>query len=223
MLHASLVKRFGAFRIDVTLDVAPGRTLVLVGPSGSGKTTILRLLAGVVNPEHGRIELDGACYYDDMLSTVPAWERDVGYAPQDSSLFPHLSARDNIAFGLRAIGVARAERETRVGQAMEQWGVAAFADRRPHELSGGQQQRVALARALVLEPKLLLLDEPLSALDPMSRESLREELRRVLSAHAGATVFVTHNADEARAMADQVVTLDAGRASTAILRSAGST
>jgi ABC-type sulfate/molybdate transport systems ATPase subunit len=193
MLRASLVKRYGAFALDVTLDVAAGDTLVLVGESGAGKTTVLRLLAGLARPDGGRIELDGACYFTDAGTMVPPWERDIGWVPQDSALFPHLTARENIAFGLHASGVPRAEGKIR--------------GRRPHEMSGGQQQRVALARALVLEPKLLLLDEPLSALDTASRDALREELGGVLADRAGVAVFVTHNPEEAELLGDQVISL----------------
>lgn len=210
MLRASLGKALGAFTLNVAFEVARGGILVLTGENGSGKTTVLRLLAGLARPDSGRVELGGACYSDGARVLVPAWERDIGYVPQDAVLLPHLSARANVGFGLRARGVARAGRDARVGEVVEVLGIAAFADRRPHELSGGQQQRVALARALVLEPRLLLLDEPLSALDAASRDVLRAELRRLLAGRDGVTLFVTHSADEARVVGDDVLTMREG-------------
>lgn len=214
MLQATLAKRLGAFALEVELAVDRARTLVVLGESGAGKTTILRLLAGVMSPDAGTISLDGEAYFAAGVRTVPAWRRDVGYVPQDYALFPHLTARRNVAFGLRASGLAGADIGARVDRALERFGATAFANRRPHELSGGQQQRIALARSLVLEPRLLLLDEPLSALDRKSRGAVREELHGVLRANAGATILVTHSEEDARVLADQVLTIDAGRAVT---------
>jgi molybdate transport system ATP-binding protein len=213
MLRASLGKRFGDFVLDVQLHVEQGRTLVLVGESGSGKTTVLRLLAGLAQPDSGRIELDRDCYFGASADTVPAWGRDMGFVPQDSALFPHLTARDNVAFGLRASGIPRAERDDRVDRIIAKLGVAAFATRRPHELSGGQQQRIALARALVLEPRMLLLDEPLSALDARSRDRMRDELHGVLKSRQGVTIFVTHSPADAEALGGDIVTLADGHVS----------
>jgi len=215
MLELRVAKRLAAFGLEAELAVADRTVLVLVGESGSGKTTLLRLLAGLLPPDTGRIALDGAVLFDSARRvSVPPHERPVGYVPQDYSLFPHLSVFGNVAFGLRAAGVARgAELRERVGAALERFGLATLARRRPHELSGGQQQRVALARALVLEPRLLLLDEPLSALDPPTRRGVRAELRRLLSDLPCVTVYVTHSPTEALAFGQQIAVLEAGRVS----------
>jgi molybdate transport system ATP-binding protein len=212
VLVASLAKRLGGFSLDAELEVAPGRTLALVGESGAGKTTVLRLLAGLTQPDAGRITLNGEPWFDSPEAiALPPWRREVGYLAQDYALFPHLSVFDNVAFGLRAQGLHRRTTRSRVDGVLMRFDLAALADRKPSQLSGGQQQRVALARALVLEPSLLLLDEPLSALDLQTRRSVRGKLRRTLAALPCATVYVTHNPVEAIAFGDRISVLEAGR------------
>ena len=212
MLLADVRKRLRSFTLEATFGVERGETLVLVGESGAGKTTVLRLLAGLERPDAGRIRLGEETYFDAGAGVdLPVWQRDLAYLSQDYSLFPHLTALDNVAFGLRAQGVrARAARSRAFG-ALDRVGLADAAVRRPGHLSGGQQQRVALARALVLEPGLLLLDEPLSALDLQSRAELRTELRSVLQDTDCATVYVTHAPLEAIALGTRVAAIEAGR------------
>ncbi|MBK6780425.1 MAG: ABC transporter ATP-binding protein [Gemmatimonadetes bacterium] len=212
MLRASLRHALGEFRLECELEAAPGSTLVLVGESGSGKTTVLRLLAGLLRPQAGQIRV-GAETWCDMAdgSWLPPEARPVGYLSQDYALFPHLPVLDNVGFGLVASGVGRREARRRAGAALERLGLGDFAGRRPAELSGGQQQRVALARALILEPALLLLDEPLSALDLETRHAVRTELRRTLRALPCVTVFVTHSPLEAMLFGDRITVLDRGR------------
>ncbi|MEU3374300.1 ABC transporter ATP-binding protein [Streptomyces sp. NPDC006660] len=188
------------------LDVAPGELLALLGPSGCGKTTALRVLAGFERPDAGEVLLDG----EDIVP-VPANRRDTGMVFQSYSLFPHLSAADNVAFGMRMRKVAAPQRRARAAQLLELVGLPEHGGRFPHQLSGGQQQRVALARALALQPRLLLLDEPLSALDAQVRVQLREEIRRLQLELGITTVFVTHDQEEALSMADRVAVMRGGR------------
>ncbi len=212
MLRAQLVRRVEKFDLDVALEVLPGRTLVVAGESGAGKTTLLRVLAGLDSPDRGEIAVNGTIWFDSNAGiSLSAREREVGYVAQDYSLFPHLSVFENVAFGLRAEGLARAEVSTRVASTLDQLNVGEFASRRSGELSGGQQQRVALARALVLRPKLLLLDEPQSALDLATRRSVRAELRRLLSELPCVTVYVTHSPMEAMVFGDQIAVMESGR------------
>jgi len=212
VLIAELRRRLGSLALDVRLEAPPGETLVLVGENGAGKSTILNLLAGLLDPDEGRIELDGAVYYDAAAGVcVPAYERAIGYVFQDYALFPHLSVAENVAFGLRAAGTARAAARDRAGAALARVGLTALAGRTPGELSGGQRQRVALARALVLEPRLLLLDEPLSALDPQTRREVRAELRHALRGLACATVLVTHDPFEALVFGREIAVVEQGR------------
>jgi molybdate transport system ATP-binding protein len=214
MLSFRVVKRLGAFELDAALDVADRSVTVLVGESGSGKTTLLRLIAGLARPDRGRIEVDGTAWFDDATERgLAAWERSVGYVSQDYALFPHLSAGENVAFGLRALGLPAREVVRRTVAALERLGVAEFAARRPRALSGGQQQRIAIARAIVLEPRVLLLDEPLSALDARTRRSVRGELRRLLADLPCTTLYVTHSPAEALAFGAQIAVLEAGRVS----------
>jgi len=214
VLRARLARRLGAFALEAAIEVPDRTVMVLVGESGAGKTTLLRLLAGLERPDAGRIEVDGDAWFDGAAGAfVPAAERPVGYVAQDYALFPHLTAEQNVAFGLRASRVPAREAAPRVGAALERVGIAALARRRPHELSGGQQQRVALARALVLEPRLLLLDEPLSALDAQTRRAVRGELRRLLAGLPCTTVYVTHSPAEALAFGERVTVLEEGRVS----------
>ena len=214
MLRAEVTKRFGAFELSAGLEAGDRSVTVLVGESGSGKTTLLRALAGLARPDAGRIEVDGEAWFDSARGVdVPAPERPIGHVAQDYALFPHLSAAGNVAFGLRAQGLSAREAAPRVGAALERLGVGALASRRPHELSGGQQQRVAMARALVLEPRLLLLDEPLSALDVQTRRAVRGELRRLLADLPCSTVYVTHSPAEALAFGERITVLEGGRVS----------
>ncbi len=211
MLQVQAAKRQGEFSLDVSLAVADRSVLVLVGESGAGKTTLLRLLAGLQHPDGGRIVLDGTVLFDgDGGRALPARERPIGYVSQDYALFPHLSVRENVAFGLRAGGMGSQECHPRVHVALDRLGIAELAHRQPHQLSGGQQQRVALARAIVLEPRLLLLDEPLASLDLQARRSIRGELRRVLAELGCITVYVTHSPTEAMALGEQIAVLEGG-------------
>jgi iron(III) transport system ATP-binding protein len=181
-----------------------GTVTAILGASGSGKTTLLRLIAGFDRVDTGRIELGGRTV-DDGHRHVRARHRRVGYVPQDSALFPHLTVAGNIGFG-----VSRGER-ARVGELLERVGLAGYERRYPHQLSGGQQQRVALARALAIQPELVLLDEPFSALDAGLRESVRADVMSILASTGSTTVLVTHDQDEALSVADRIALLDAGR------------
>ncbi|MFF4822221.1 ABC transporter ATP-binding protein [Streptomyces sp. NPDC001312] len=203
-----LRREFGAtVALDgLDLTVRPGEFLALLGPSGCGKTTALRLLAGFEHPDSGEVLVDGA-----DVTRVPAHRRDAGMVFQSYSLFPHLSARDNVAFGLRMRKVRTVERRSRAAELLELVGLADKGDRFPHQLSGGQQQRIALARALALRPRVLLLDEPLSALDAKVRLTLREEIRRLQQELGITTLFVTHDQEEALSIADRVAVMRAGR------------
>ncbi len=188
------------------LDMAPGEMVVLLGPSGCGKTTALRALAGLEDVDAGRVVVGGR-----EVTDMPTSKRDMGMVFQAYSLFPHLSALDNVAFGLRLRKVSAPERRRRAGEVLELVGLSGLADRYASELSGGQQQRVALARALAIEPSVLLLDEPLSALDAKVRTQLRDEVRRIQQEVGTTTLFVTHDQEEALAVADRVGVMRAGR------------
>ena len=203
-----LRREFGAtVALDgLDLTVRPGEFLALLGPSGCGKTTALRMLAGFEHPDSGAVLVDGR-----DITRVPAHRRDAGMVFQSYSLFPHLSAVDNVAFGLRMRGVRAAERRSRAAELLELVGLGDKGERFPHQLSGGQQQRIALARALALRPRVLLLDEPLSALDAKVRLSLREEIRRLQQELGITTLFVTHDQEEALSIADRVAVMRAGR------------
>jgi len=214
MLELRVASRLGTFELEAELDVADGEVMVLVGESGSGKSTLLRCLSGLLRPDRGRISMDGATWFDSERSAwLSANERAVGVVTQDVALFPHLSAAENVAFGLRAQRIPAPEREQRTAAALERLGIASLAARKPHQLSGGQQQRVAIARAVVLEPRLLLLDEPLSALDAASRRAIRGELRKLLDELSCATVYVTHSPAEALSFGECITVLEAGRVS----------
>ncbi|GAA2900919.1 ABC transporter ATP-binding protein [Streptosporangium fragile] len=188
------------------LTVEQGELMALLGPSGCGKTTALRCVAGFERPDAGAVFVGG-----EDVTRVPANRRDAGMVFQSYSLFPNLNARDNVAFGLRVRKVPTARRHARAAELLELVGLPDHAERYPHELSGGQQQRVALARALAPEPRVLLLDEPLSALDAKVRVTLREEIRRLQLALGITTVFVTHDQEEALSVADRVAVLRGGR------------
>jgi spermidine/putrescine transport system ATP-binding protein len=203
-----LAKAFGDFvAVDgIDLDIPAGEFFSMLGPSGCGKTTTLRMIAGFEQPTSGAVVLDG----DDMAGTPPS-RRNVNTVFQSYALFPHLRVSDNVAFGLRRQGTDRSEVRRRVGEALELVQLSAFADRKPAQLSGGQQQRVALARALVLKPAVLLLDEPLGALDAKLRHQLQLELKQ-LQEQVGITfVYVTHDQEEALTMSDRIAVMNGGR------------
>jgi len=190
----------------VSFEVRPGELVALVGASGSGKTTTLRIVAGYEQPDSGRILFGG----QDITRLGPA-RRGFGMVFQHYALFPHMSVIDNVAFGLEARGVRRAERRQAAGAALDRVGLSGKGERMVQQLSGGEQQRVALARAAVIEPRLLLLDEPLSNLDPTLRQSTRDELRTTLKESKAPALFVTHDQDDAFAIADRIVLLSHGR------------
>ncbi|WP_235035057.1 ABC transporter ATP-binding protein [Roseomonas sp. 18066] len=191
---------------SISLDLPRGALLALLGPSGCGKTTTLRMIAGLEIPDDGKILVGGR-----DVSRLPPHKRQMGVVFQSYALFPHMTAAGNAAFGLEMQGVARADRARRAQAALEMVGLGALAERKPRQLSGGQQQRVALARALAIEPQLLLLDEPLSALDAKLREGVRDEIRALQQRLGTTTVFVTHDQTEALAMADLVAVMNGGR------------
>ncbi len=210
-LDADVEVHRGTFGLAASLRVGPGETVAVVGPNGAGKTTLLRALAGLVPLEGGRIVLGGRVL-DDVGAgvAVPVEDRPVGVVFQDHLLFPHLDAVDNVAFGLRSRGIPRRVANERALVWLERVGLGARAAARPAELSGGQAQRVALARALATEPDLLLLDEPLTALDAATRVETRRDLRRHLAEHSGVRIVVTHDPLEAAALAERLVVLEAG-------------
>ncbi len=226
MLTATLDTHLNAFHLDISFSAGAGKTTVLLGESGAGKSTVLRLLAGLLHPQRGYISLEGVTYFDSERNIViPPQERPFGYAFQDYMLFPHLNVFENVAFGLRAQHLPRYMVGQRVGEALEQVRLAGFDQRRPAQLSGGQQQRVAIARALALQPRLLLLDEPLAALDVQTRREVRQELRQILSSTGITTVMVTHQYLEALLFGhhilvlEQVVACETGRLCTIQLQS----
>jgi len=203
-----LSKRYGEhMAVDgISLSIGQGEFVSLLGPSGCGKTTTLQMIAGFVEPTAGAIRIDGR----DLLA-VPAAKRGLGIVFQNYALFPHLSVTDNVAFGLEMRQIAKPERTRRVGETLELVGLTGLSERYPAQLSGGQQQRVAVARALVIQPALLLLDEPLSNLDAKLREEMQVELLRIQRAIGITTLMVTHDQAEALALSDRVVVMNAGR------------
>jgi putative spermidine/putrescine transport system ATP-binding protein len=204
----NLNRSFGATRAldGLSIEIAPGELVALLGPSGCGKTTALRILAGFETPDTGSVLVDGK-----DISSVPAARRDMGMVFQSYSLFPNMNALDNVGFGLRMRKTGTAERRKKAGELLDMVGLAPQASQYPHQLSGGQQQRVALARALAIEPRVLLLDEPLSALDAKVRLQLREQIRTLQQRLGTTTLFVTHDQEEALSMADRVGVMRQGR------------
>jgi molybdate transport system ATP-binding protein len=210
LLRVEARHRLGALRLDVRLAVEHGECLALAGPSGAGKTSVLRVAAGLLRPERGRVEANGETWLDTEAGIdVPAERRRCGYVFQHYALFPHLSAWQNVAYPLR--GLSRVERRARALELLERFGLAGHADARPHTLSGGERQRVALARALARGPEVLLLDEPLSALDARTRAAAARELGAVLRESAAPAVLVTHDFAEAAQFGDRVGIIDNGR------------
>ena len=205
-LDARLVVRQGTFTLDLELTVAAGEVVALLGPNGAGKTTALRSLAGLTGLDDGHVTLDGT-----RLDREPAERRRIGVVFQDYLLFPHLTALDNVAFGPRCRHVPRREARDRAREWLVRVGLADHVRKKPRQLSGGQAQRVALARALAAEPKLLLLDEPLAALDARTRLDTRAQLRGHLASFPGATVLVTHDPLDALMLADRLIIVEDGR------------
>ncbi|GAA2541644.1 ABC transporter ATP-binding protein [Winogradskya consettensis] len=205
-LDAHLVVKRDGFTLDATLTAGPGEVVALLGPNGAGKSTALRALAGLIGLDDGHITLDGRRIERDAPE-----HRHIGVVFQDYLLFPHLSALDNVAFGPRCRGVSRTESRVRATELLTRVGLSDHVRKKPRELSGGQAQRVALARALATDPKLLLLDEPLAALDARTRLDTRAHLRGHLGTHHGPTVLVTHDPLDAMMLADRLVILEDGR------------
>ena len=203
----NLVRTFGKVRAldGLTLRIEPGEFMALLGPSGCGKTTALRVLAGFEQLDSGRVVVDG-----EDLSNVSAQKRDMGMVFQSYSLFPNLNVLNNVAFGLRMRRQSGSKRRAKAGELLEMVGLSDQAAKYPHQMSGGQQQRVALARALAIEPRVLLLDEPLSALDAIVRAELRDQIRSLQQRLAITTVFVTHDQEEVLSMADRVCVMSRG-------------
>lgn len=211
-LRADLQLTLGQLDLDVELDLDVNETVALVGPNGAGKTTVLRCLAGLSPIASGSIELDGVVLDEPRSGAwVPPERRSIGVVFQDYLLFPHLSAIENVAFGLRSRGVSHNKARERANQLLGRLGLAGHEQSKPRELSGGQTQRVALARALATEPRLLLLDEPLAALDAATRHEVRVDLRHQLGSFEGARLLVTHDPIEALMLADRIVVLEAGK------------
>jgi molybdate transport system ATP-binding protein len=211
-LEAAVVRTLGRFHLDVHLTTKSGETVAVLGPNGSGKTTLFRCLAGLLPIDAGRVELDGEPLDDPSADVfVRPERRPVAVVFQDYLLFPNLTALENVAFGLRARGAGKEHARAQAGAWLERVGLADHAHHRPRGLSGGQAQRVALARALATEPRLLLLDEPLAALDAGTRSDVRRDLRRHLATFDGVRLLVTHDPVDAFALADRVVILEQGQ------------
>ena len=204
----ALRRSFGPTRAldELSIDIAPGEFVAFLGPSGCGKTTALRIIAGLDDADSGQVLVGGK-----DIQRLPANRRDMGMVFQAYSLFPNMTARDNVAFGLRMRKIHKRARRQKADEVLGVVGLAAYADRYPNQMSSGQQQRVALARALAIEPRVLLLDEPLSALDAKVRGELRDEIRRIHLEIGTTTVFVTHDQEEALTLADRVAVINYGR------------
>lgn len=202
----------GGFALDAALAVAPGRILAVMGRNGAGKSTAVAAIAGLVPLDAGRVVVDDEVLEDvEAGSAIVPERRPIGVVQQQPALFPHLTALDNVAFGLRTRGLRRRPAREEADRLLAEAGLAGFRDRRPSSLSGGQAARVALVRTLARAPRLVLLDEPLAAIDAELRPGLREAIRAQLRAFAGSAVLVTHDVGDAEALADEVLVLDAGR------------
>lgn len=199
-------KKFPGFKLRVDLEVKDGELISILGPSGCGKTTTLRIIAGLERPDKGNVLFDGR-----DVTFLPPYSRNIGFVFQDYALFPHMNVFKNVAFGLEVRKLPRKEIERKVREVLELVGLKGFENRMPEQLSGGQQQRVALARALVIEPEVLLLDEPLSNLDAKVRESLRMEIKRIQKELGITTMYVTHDQEEAMAISDRIAVMNFGR------------
>ncbi|RTZ61050.1 MAG: iron ABC transporter ATP-binding protein [Gammaproteobacteria bacterium] len=212
---ATVSKSFGGEKVldGLSLVIEQGERLVILGPSGCGKTTVLRLIAGFVPPDSGSICLEGTLASRDGRILLSPERRHIGMVFQDLALWPHFSVMGNIEFGLKATGVPKAERRRRIAEVLALTGLQEYARRKPGELSGGQQQRVALARALALQPRVLLMDEPLSSLDEELNQRLRTEIVRLQEQLGFTLVHVTHNQEEARDIASRIVAMQGGRIS----------
>src|SRR5436309_2321586 len=211
-LAATIRLGIGTLRLDVDLTAGPNEIVAILGPNGSGKTTLLKALAGLLHLDEGQVVLDSVTLEDPEAGIrVPTEQRPVGYVFQDYRLFPHLTALENMAFGLRSRGMPKGLARAHAREWLERVGLAAYAGSRPGAMSGGQAQRVALARALATDPRLLLLDEPLAALDAGGRVDVRRQIRRHLASFEGTRLIVTHDPLEAAALADRLIVLENGR------------
>ena len=212
MLAASIQVEVGTLQLDVSLDVADGELLAVLGPNGSGKSTLLRCLAGLLPIDSGQIVVDDVVYDAPQSRVfVEPNRRSTSVVLQQHSLFEHMSLLENVAFGIRAGGGTRQQARTRASEWLEQFGLGSYAGSRPSVLSGGQAQRVALARALATRPRLLMMDEPLAALDSSTRSEVRRDLRRYLTSFSGMRILVTHDPVDAYALADRVLIIESGR------------
>ena len=211
-LDASIRLTLGPLELEMDFAIEEGEVVALLGPNGAGKTTLLRAVAGLVPFTSGHVRLDGKVLEDTGTSQyVPTERRPIGFVFQDYLLFPHLSVLDNVAFGLRSRGTSRRVAVEKAGQWLERMGLDGYSGAKPGELSGGQRQRVALARALAPDPRLLLLDEPLAALDAITRAEVRRDLKHHLASFPGLRLVVTHDPLEAAALADRLVVMESGR------------
>lgn len=208
----TLTKHYGKTTVlkDISLDIETEERVVFLGPSGCGKTTLLRLIAGFTAPEKGTISLNGTPVSQENHILVPPEKRNLGMVFQDLALWPHMSVRENLEFGLKAKGVVKEGRKRKIAEIAERIDMSAYLDRKPGELSGGQQQRVALARALVLEPDILLMDEPLSSLDTTLNRHIRTQILQLQKALHFTLLYVTHNPEEAGELATRIIHIDRG-------------
>jgi molybdate transport system ATP-binding protein len=212
MLRIKVARKLRDFTLDVDIAAGPGETLVLMGNNGSGKTTVLNLVAGLMSPDTGVIGVDGRTLFSSGAGVdLPPEQRNVGYVFQNYALFPHMTVFDNVAFGLRMRKISQAEAKARVRPELESLGLWELRDEKAVKLSGGQKQRVALARALVVQPSLMLLDEPLSALDREIHDSIRESLRKRLKSDRITSIVALHNDSDALALGQTMCVLDRGR------------
>ena len=208
-----VTKSFGARTVvkELSLRIERAERLVLFGPSGCGKTTVLRLLAGLEAPDQGTIEIEDRIVATAGKNIVPPEYRNVGMVFQDLALWPHMSVRDNLMFGLKCRAVARSQADDRIGDLLHRVGLESRIDAKPHQLSGGEQQRVALARALALQPSLLLMDEPLSSLDDSRKESIARDILKLHEQLAFTLIYVTHDRAEAETLGSRILLMSEGR------------